>query len=212
MLKRCSKCKIEKSLDCFAKDKYAKDSLTYSCRECRNIKTNEWNKAHKEIQYVKNLQWRKDNPERWAKLKKKDYEKHKGKRIATNKKWVKNNSEEVRIKYKYWQRKKERTDLNYKLRRRLRTRLYIAIKNKQKVGSAISDLGCSIPEFKEYLQSKFKEGMTWNNHSRYGWHIDHIKPLDSFDLTDRTQLLEAIHYSNLQPLWATENLQKAAKL
>ena len=51
--------------------------------------------------------------------------------------------------------------------------------------------------------------MSWENHSQTGWHIDHIKPLSRFDLSDREQFLEACHYSNLQPLWAEDNLSKS---
>ena len=53
--------------------------------------------------------------------------------------------------------------------------------------------------------------MNWKNYGFRGWHIDHIKPLSSFDLSDRNQLLEACHYTNLQPLWWYENLSKGVK-
>ena len=53
--------------------------------------------------------------------------------------------------------------------------------------------------------------MNWANHAPKGWHIDHIKPLASFDLADRKQLLESVHYTNLQPLWAADNLRKGTK-
>jgi hypothetical protein len=69
-------------------------------------------------------------------------------------------------------------------------------------------LGCSIPELKTYLESKFQEGMSWENWGIYGWHIDHIIPLDAFNLTNREEFLKACHYTNLQPLWAEENLKK----
>lgn len=65
-------------------------------------------------------------------------------------------------------------------------------------------------ELKQHLEKLFQPGMTWENWSRDGWHIDHIVPLSSFDLTDREQFLKACHFSNLQPLWAKENLSKAA--
>ena len=54
--------------------------------------------------------------------------------------------------------------------------------------------------------------MTWDNYGVYGWHIDHILPLSIFNLSDRTQLLKACHYTNLQPLWAEENLKRGAKI
>ena len=54
--------------------------------------------------------------------------------------------------------------------------------------------------------------MTWENHGRYGWHIDHIMPCSSFDLTDPEQQKKCFHYTNLQPLWAHENMSKGAKI
>ena len=87
----------------------------------------------------------------------------------------------------------------------------LALKRNQKVGSAVGDLGCSVEFLKQYLEFKFQSGMTWDNHSQFGWHIDHIIPLSSFDLTDREQFLKACHYTNLQPLWWNENLSKYNK-
>jgi len=103
------------------------------------------------------------------------------------------------------------TDIKFRLKKQLRSRLGAAIKNNQKTGSAIKDLGCSIEELKLYLESKFLPGMAWYNWSRIGWHIDHIRPLNSFDLTDPEQFKVACHYTNLQPLWAKDNLRKGSK-
>ena len=86
------------------------------------------------------------------------------------------------------------------------------IKNNQKTGSAVGELGCTIDEFKVYIENKFQEGMSWENWKHDGWHLDHIKPLSSFDLTDREQFLEACHYTNLQPLWGWQNMQKHDKI
>ena len=99
-------------------------------------------------------------------------------------------------------------DLAFKLKTGLRSRMSRAIKTNAKAGSAVRDLGCTIPELKAHLEAQFQPGMTWDNWSLKGWHIDHIKPLTSFDLTDREQFLQACHYTNLQPLWASENLSK----
>jgi hypothetical protein len=90
----------------------------------------------------------------------------------------------------------------------LRNRFNRAVKKEWKKGSAVRDLGCTITEFKIYLESKFQDGMSWENKGRGGWHIDHMIPLSAFDLTDREQVKEACHYTNLQPLWEVDNLIK----
>jgi hypothetical protein len=113
-------------------------------------------------------------------------------------------------KRKYIQKRMTK-DVNFKIRRALRGRLCKAIRGGFKAGSAVRDLGCTVDQLKQHLESKFQEGMTWDNWGTYGWHIDHIIPLSSFDLSDREQLLKACHYTNLQPLWAEENLKKSDK-
>lgn len=134
-----------------------------------------------------------------------------------------NNKEKLAIKAKEWKQKnkkhvndrynnKKKTDINFRLTVQLRDRIKKAIKNNAKGGSAVRDLGCTIPEFKKYIEAKFQSGMTWENWSLHGWHLDHIIPLDSFDLTDREQFLKACHYTNMQPLWAFDNLSKGNKI
>lgn len=114
-------------------------------------------------------------------------------------------------------------DPSFKLSCQLRSRLYCAtqdqlrtgkFKHTRKVGSAVRDLGCSVPELKVHLEALFQPGMTWKNWGLGAdcWHIDHIKPLRSFDLTDRAQFLKAAHFSNLQPLWERDNLSKGGKI
>jgi hypothetical protein len=72
-------------------------------------------------------------------------------------------------------------------------------------------LGASWVVCKEWIEKQFKPGMSWNNYGLHGWHIDHIRPCASFDLTDPIQQKQCFHYTNLQPLWASENLSKGAK-
>jgi hypothetical protein len=103
---------------------------------------------------------------------------------------------------------RSKVDINFKLSNSLRSRLWHALKDNQKTGSAVKDLGCSIGEFKLYLESKFQPGMTWSNYSYRGWHIDHIVPISKFNLSSREELLKACHYTNLQPLWMQDNLKK----
>jgi hypothetical protein len=95
---------------------------------------------------------------------------------------------------------------------RLRTRVYHALKGINKSGSAVRDLGCSIEELRWWLEFWFEDGMNWDNYGNKGWHIDHIKPLSSFNLTNREELCKVLHYTNLQPLWAKDNLIKSNKI
>ena len=99
-------------------------------------------------------------------------------------------------------------NIQYKLTSLIRSRLNLAIKNKTKKGSAVKNLGCSIDELKIHLENQFEEGMTWDNWSLDGWHIDHIKPLCQFDLENPEQLAEVCHYTNLRPLWSYDNYAK----
>jgi hypothetical protein len=103
-------------------------------------------------------------------------------------------------------------DTSRKLSKRLRTRISDAVAGRAKIGSAVCDLGCTIDELKTHLESLFQTGMTWDNYGHKGWHIDHIVPLCSFDLSDLDQFKKACHYTNLQPLWAIDNLRKSSKI
>lgn len=121
-------------------------------------------------------------------------------------------SKKNRTKINVQRKKHIEDDVNFKLSTRLRVRLCMAIRKNSKSGSAVKDLGCSIPELRVYLESKFKLGMNWENWGRGKdkWHIDHIRPLASFDLTDRGQFLIACNFSNLQPMWESENFSKGS--
>lgn len=153
------------------------------------------------------------------------YLKNKEKAIRVAKAYYANNKEAVLEQHKVYRDKnrielrrkariytvERKKDVAFKLRTNLRTRLYRAIKNQVKRGSAVSDLGCSIEQFKIYLESLFEPGMSWDNWSRTGWHIDHIIPLTKFDLSDVDQLRLACNYVNLRPMWAKYNISKGNK-
>lgn len=114
-----------------------------------------------------------------------------------------------REKLAEYRRNRLKIDTQYRLANVLRSRFNKVVKNKNGI-SAVRDLGCTISEFESHLQGKFTFGMSWGNYGK--WHLDHIKPLSSFDLTDEAQLLKAIHYTNLQPLWAQDNYKKGNKI
>lgn len=99
-------------------------------------------------------------------------------------------------------------DIIYKLSCIIRARLKAAIKKDRRIKS-LCTVGCSLEKLKSYLESKFQPGMSWENYGQ--WHIDHIKPLSSFNLQDQKQVKLANNYKNLQPLWAKDNLSKGSK-
>ena len=136
----------------------------------------------------------------------------KGQELA--KKYREENPEKHRKWFRKWNQKYQpyKNNIQHKLRQRIRNRLQQALKGYVKNGSAVHDLGCTIEELKIHLENQFKEGMTWENWKPDGWHIDHKKPLSKFDLTDPEQLKEAVHYTNLQPLWGWQNISKGAKI
>ena len=103
---------------------------------------------------------------------------------------------------------KESFDLNYKLKERLRNRIHSALKLNCKSKRTEELMGCNTEFFKNYIESKFKDKMSWDNYGLYGWHIDHIKPCASFDLSKEEEQKRCFHYSNLQPLWAKQNIKK----
>jgi hypothetical protein len=97
------------------------------------------------------------------------------------------------------------------LRQSVRRRIRQIRGDDDKAGSGVDDLGCSLEFFQTYIESLWQPGMTWEKWSRWGWHIDHIQPVSSFDLTIREDLLKACHYTNLRPLWWMDNISKGAK-
>jgi hypothetical protein len=101
-----------------------------------------------------------------------------------------------------------------KLARRLRTRTAMAIRQNNKGGSAVADLGCSIDEFKVWLESQFVEHMSWDNWGKGPgyWNIDHKIPLSSADLSDFNEFQKVAHFTNLQPLWFEDNMAKFNRL
>ena len=106
----------------------------------------------------------------------------------------------------YYEKNKNNPD--FKLIKNLRKRLVNFLKSKgMKKNSRILVLtGCSKYFLKSYIEKKFKPGMSWENYGK--WHIDHIFPLSKFDFENPDSLKRACHYSNLQPLWALENIKK----
>jgi len=107
--------------------------------------------------------------------------------------------------------RKRKHDLNYRIRMNLSCRINHALKCNSKSATTKRLLGCPIKDFIMYLESKFEVGMTWENYGKV-WHVDHIMPCAIFDLTKPEHQNRCFHFSNLQPMFARENLQKGARI
>lgn len=121
-------------------------------------------------------------------------------------------SPQARQKTNANRRAKKQSDPAWAMADRLRKRIGRAIRDYapgRKLRKTNEYLGCSMDEFMAHIQSLFLPGMNWTN--RDEWHIDHIKPCALFDLMDPRQQKQCFHYTNLQPLWAQDNIRKHAK-
>lgn len=110
-------------------------------------------------------------------------------------------------KAKEWQ-KKNMNNLEFRTKKRLRGRIYVALKRGIKSQSTMELLGCSIDKFKIHLESLFTDGMNWDKYMAGEIDIDHIKPCKHFDLTNPDEQKQCFFYKNLQPLWHLDNLRK----
>jgi hypothetical protein len=127
-----------------------------------------------------------------------------------NKNYSKQNLEKINCKRSEVNKVKRKTDPVFVIKARLRNRVWSMLRNKKKSATTEKMLGCSYEFFKTYIEQKFPENMGWHNMGE--WHIDHIKPLASFDLNNVEEQAIAFHYTNHQPLWAKDNIAKGAKI
>lgn len=178
-MKVCKKCQLIKPLTDYYSYKSSKDRLRYNCKSC--------------CKFEQNMRRKND----------------KTRHNQYSKKYVSNNREFIReIQRKYFKKRYDK-DPMFKLIKILRTRLAakFKVKNWLKNISLNQYIGCSQNELKLHIESQFQPGMEWENHTLHGWHIDHIIPLSS--AKNEEELYKLCHYTNLQPLWAIDNLKKS---
>lgn len=209
-MKICVKCKIEKDLNDFTSNKAKKDGKCVYCRSCYALVNKEWRQNNPEKNKKIHEAWKKNNIKSVRENRLKSYYRHKEKNNQYSREYKKQNKEKLNQKAKKYRKHKYITDINFRLRIILRGRLWKAISRNSKQSSSLLLLGCSIDELKTYLEKQFTKGMTWKNYGK--WHIDHIKPCCSFDLNDLEQQKVCFHYTNLQPLWAKDNMRKNRKI
>jgi hypothetical protein len=119
---------------------------------------------------------------------------------------------ELNKKTAYLHKIKHRGDINYKIASRIRNTIRVALNGGRKSAGTEELMGCSFGFLMGYIESKFTEGMSWANYGQFGWHIDHVVPISSFNLSIPEQQKKCFGYLNLQPLWWYDNLRKGNKL
>lgn len=191
--KKCCVCKQVKISTDFNVDVWKSDGLNTSCRDCMSVMLK---------------QYRKDNPEKIKALNSKLYQENIEERKETQRNYYKENKEKLKPGARERERKALKTNKNFKIKRYMSDNLRKGLK---KGGLAKNNrtevyLGCTIAEFIEKLTSQFSEGMSWENYGE--WHIDHIRPVASFDLTKEEDKMFCFSYKNMQPLWAIDNTVK----
>jgi predicted transcriptional regulator len=124
---------------------------------------------------------------------------------------IKKGPQDRTLYYRNHKREKYKNDIQFKLIVKIRNRIRQVLKGSCSSTIILKDIDCSSMELKNHIEKQFKPGMTWENWGQKGWHIDHIIPLSSFDLTDPDQFKKASNYKNIKPLWYKENLIKSNK-
>ena len=158
----------------------------------------EWREKNREKCRLYSVERRKKNPEYVRKM---------------DKEWREKNLDYVLKKGRERFNRRYRNDITFRIKTILGNQLKAKLKTQyiRKKNKALEYLGCSIDFFKNYIEKKFKPGMSWENHSFYTWHLDHIKPCAAFDFTKESEIKKCFHYTNFQPLWWKDNLSKGSK-
>ena len=188
-IKYCSRCSNYKPLDNFSFCKDCPNNLRTYCKSCENSIY----LSNKDILAIKSKEYRTINRDILLKKKKEYHSKNKSKRRDYLKNRLKT---DTTFSFKTAVIK----NINSKLRRNL-----LGCKERK----TLDILGCSIEEFKQYIESKFEHWMTWENRGKYngelnyGWDLDHIVPL--FYAKNDKEVYELNHYTNFQPLCSKIN-------
>jgi len=221
--KICPTCKVEKNIESYNKNKNRKDGLQRECRDCNHVQHNKHYHSKKSPKLKENLKKNHKickgcNQE----LPLNSFKPGNGRfnigskcKPCFNKDW--NKYQKITGQNRKYNKYRKQIDPQFKLKTLLRGRLLDALKRHTKGGkvnknhSALTLLGCSIEEYKIYLESKFTSKMNWLNHGSY-WEIDHILPCDSFDLTIEDEQYKCFNFRNTQPLTVLQNRSKGNRL
>jgi len=176
-------------------------------RATRNRQNPEWVKRNREYQREWARKWRKKNPDKVKAQTKSEANK------VRQAKYRANHKKEISRRNIAYIKKQMNINPYYRLKNALRTRIHCALKRKKgkKAYKTMEMIGCSIPEYIKHIERQFTPEMTWNNRGKV-WDIDHIIPIDLFDLNDPQEQKKAFHFTNTQPLNCLENRKKGNRL
>lgn len=129
---------------------------------------------------------------------------------ASQLRYRKNHPDRFRKSQRKYKDKRRAASLEYVIMERIANNVRDALRHPKtyKTNRTVELLGISKKGFMEYLESKFTDGMSWENYGITGWHLDHIRPAIEFDLTKPEEQQKCFHYTNLQPLWWIDNIHK----
>lgn len=221
--KPCTRCDEVKPLMSFNVKSSSTDGKKSFCRICQCKEQKQYSQENTELLMEKQRKWRAENPEKRKELSRRNSRKRRENGTLKIYEEATREIQSLRIK-RWWEnnrhKRKEYNDKQVstgkgKLEAAIRSCVRSEIVNGSKGGRKTFDLlGYSTDELMRHLESQFLEGMSWENYGRGGWHVDHIKPLSSFEYEtpDDPQFKIAWSLSNLQPLWQFDNLSKGAKI
>ena len=209
--KQCTKCQevFPASFEFFHKKISGKYGVTAKCKNCSKSYNREMYGKHQDKRLESKREYGKNNKDKIQERNRKQYLKNREARIEHQKQYAETNKDYIRERMREYTINKYHSDPHLKIKMNLSNRMRRFF---SKNGSRTIDfIGCSIDDLKLHLEKQFTDGMSWENYGLYGWHVDHIRPCCSFDLTDPEQQRECFHYTNLQPLWAEDNLAKSGR-
>jgi hypothetical protein len=202
--KKCCACKLIKPVDEFGKNKRKKGGYGYKCKPCRRQYEKSYVAANKELRKAIKKRHSLKNKDKIKAYKKKYNSENKDLIKKTRKKYNSENKHKRNISRKEYYLKNPQAKMAEKIRVNILSALRAG--KARKSNNTVKLLGCTIEHCLLYLESKFTKGMNWDNYGLKGWHIDHIKPCASFDLSKEEEQKKCFHYTNLQPLWATTEI------
>jgi len=190
----------------YAKERYSKKKEEILQRMKKRREVNVLASREKRNAYYK------ENQPRIRELCKKRYHKNPNKYREEKRNDYAKNKTAINGRNKIYLSKRRKIDFQYRIIINLRRRINTALRENYRRGKMIEMLGCSIKEWKLHLESRFLPEMSWDNYGRSGWHIDHRIPCAAFDLSKPEEQKRCFHFTNLQPLWAFDNMSKGAKI